>query len=308
VHRTDFTEPRTDPARLHRLRQLLAERVAGPEIPLATRRAEFEAVMTRTPPVEGVSVADVDAGGTPGLEIAPDGVTPVAAILYLHGGGYGLGSARTVLPMASRIALAARAVVVSLDYGLAPEHPFPRARDQVLAAHSWLAARHPALPVFLGGDSAGGGLTVSALLSLRDAGTPVAGGFGISPWSDLTLAGASLDANAGTDPQVARWMLEEFSVNYVGADGDRADPGVSPALADLTGIAPLLVQVSRAEALYDDGCRLAEAAAKAGVDVTLQTWPDVPHVWHGFAPKLLEADAAIAEIGRWIDSHRTPER
>lgn len=304
--RTDFTEPRTDPARLRRLRQLLAERVAGPEVPLATRRAEFEAVMSKTPLVEGVSVEEVDAGGAPGQLITPDGVTPVAAVLYFHGGGYGLGSARTVLPMASRIALAARAVVVSLDYGLAPEHPFPVARDQAVAAHTWLTALLPTLPVFLGGDSAGGGLTVSTLLALRDAGAPVAGGFGISPWTDLTIPGTSLEGNADTDPQVARWMLEEFSVNYVGPDGDRTDPGASPALADLIGLAPLLVQVSRAEGLYEDGCRLAEAAEKAGVDVTLQTWPDVPHVWHGFAPKLLEADAAIEEIGRWIDAHRNP--
>lgn len=225
-------------------------------------------------------------------------------MLHIHGGGYVLGSLNTARPLASHLALQARARVVTIDYRLAPEHPFPAAvEDTVRSVEALLASGVVPSRLLLSGDSAGGGLVVAALICLRDRGLPLpAAAVCLSPWSDVSLraSATSLKANAASDPLVSHWMLDDMARLYSGGV-DRAAPLVSPVYADLSGLPPMLVQVGEAEGLRDDGCALAAAAEQAGVRVTLERWPEMFHVWHAFAPGLTEATAALQNIGSWLD-------
>jgi acetyl esterase/lipase len=223
-------------------------------------------------------------------------------VLYLHGGGYCMGSLLSVRSLGANIALVAKAQVLDLDYRLAPEHPCPAAIDDALAAYDALLADGVAPErLAIGGDSAGVGLTVATLVAIRDSGRPLpAAGFGISPWLDMELTGDSLKTNADLDPMVGRALLERMAGWYAG-DLPLDDPRLSPVRADLTGLPPLLLHAGDAEVLRDDVLRCAEVAKAAGVDVTCVTWPDMLHVWHMFAPRLPEANDALAEIGLWLE-------
>lgn len=265
------------------------------------QRANFEAGVAKMAVPDGVYRTPVSAGGVDAEWLVPDGIQPREAILYLHGGGYVIGSLATVRPMASQLALDARARVLTIDYRLAPEHPHPAALDDALAAYRWLLDEglKPA-QLAIAGDSAGGGLTVATLVALRDRALDrPAAAVCFSPWTDLSLSGASLDANAATDPQVQRWLLTEMAGHYL-AGHDPRDPLVSPLYAELHGLPPLLIHAGRAEALIDDAVGLARAASDAGVDVTLECWDHMIHVWHGFAPVLPEATDALRRVGEWL--------
>jgi acetyl esterase/lipase len=227
---------------------------------------------------------------------------PVAdrIVLYLHGGGYVNGSCNTIRPLAAQLAAAAGARVLTVEYRLAPEHPFPAAVEDAVVAYRWLLEQGcDPLSVAVAGDSAGGGLTVASLVAGRDIGLPApAAAVCISPWVDLTLTAGSIDANRG-DPQVHRQGLSRMAAAYL-AGQDPTMPLASPLFADLTDLPPLLVQVGSIEALLDDAQALAAVAKDAGVEVTLECWEGMIHVWHAFAPKLPEGKAGIDRVGAWL--------
>jgi monoterpene epsilon-lactone hydrolase len=221
-------------------------------------------------------------------------------VLYLHGGGYVIGSPRSHRHLAAAIASAAAASALLLDYRLAPEHPYPAAVDDATAAYRWLldqaiAPEH----VVIAGDSAGGGLTVATLLALRDARVPLpAGGVCISPWVDLTCGGGSYRTKAGVDPIVGQAGVAEMAKAYLGNVSPRT-PLASPLFADLDGLPPLLIHVGSDEVLLDDAVQLAARAKAAGVETTIEVWERMIHVWHWFLPMLDEAHAAVEAIGRF---------
>ncbi len=219
-----------------------------------------------------------------------------AVLLYLHGGGYGFGSFRSHRGLIERIAVAAKLPVVAIDYRLAPEHPCPAAIEDAVAALGALVAQGHGR-ILIGGDSAGGGLTLSTLMALRDAGGPLpVAGLCISPWVDLTMSGASYVENDRLDFISAPGTLGDFAARYAGAL-PLTDPRVSPLHGELTGLPPLLIQAGGAEVFRDEAVAFAERAAAAGVDVTLRIWPDKVHVWHLFAQLLPDSQAAIEELG-----------
>jgi acetyl esterase/lipase len=267
-------------------------------------RANFEEVGRLFPVAEDVQCDTVDAGGIPAEWLSVPGATDERDVLYLHGGGYTIGSLETHRDLASRIGRAARARVLSIDYRLAPEHPHPAAVEDSVTAYRWTLSQgiDPAKMV-IAGDSAGGGLTVATLLALRDAGEPMpTAGVCLSPWVDLAVTGESVRAKADIDPIVNAdatiWMA-----NLYAGDEDPCAPLISPLYADLQGLPPLLIQVGTAEILMDDATRFADRARPAGVDITLETWEHMVHVWQYFAAMLPEGQEAIDRIGEYIIKH-----
>ena len=209
--------------------------------------------------------------------------------------------------MLALLSAAAQARVLSAGYRLAPEHPFPAAVEDALTAYRWLiASGQPARQVVISGDSSGGGLALAALVALRDAGDPLPGAaVVISPWTDLDLGGESMRSRAAADVMLTPDGAREAADWYL-AGQDARHPHASPLYADLHGLPPVLIQAGDAEILRDDSVRFAAAAQAAGVDVTLEIWPEMPHVWHIFAGLLPEADDAVQRIGRWLRENRTP--
>ncbi len=268
---------------------------------LADRRAELEKMMSRLSPRAGIITQTTDAGGVPAEWVIPPNAAEGAVLLYLHGGGYIIGSPATHRDLVSRIAQAGGLRALVPDYRLAPEHPFPAAVEDATAAYRWLLqSGFPAEQIAIAGDSAGGGLTVATLVSLRDAGVPLpAAAVLLSPWTDLALTGVSVLARSAVDPMLDRAGLEQGSRLYRGGE-DAYHPLVSPLYAALNGLPPLLIQVGGREVLLHDSTRLAERARAAGVEVTLQLEPDMWHVWQALARYMPEGQAAIDEIGRFI--------
>jgi acetyl esterase/lipase len=231
------------------------------------------------------------------------------ALLYLHGGGFVCGSIASHRPLVAELAKSFEGGVASLDYRLAPEHPYPAAVDDTVAAVEALLARgFAAHEIALAGDSAGAGLVLATLVALRDAGRPrPAAALFISPWFDLAARGASLRDNAARDYLVFPAALEGSGSLYR-ADLAADDPRVSPLYADLRGLPPLCIQVGSGEVLLDDALRLARAAALVDVEVTLEIWSQLPHVWHLFAAELGEARAASARAARWLNERDRSDR
>ena len=280
---------------------------SSPPVPqdmdIPERRQRMEELTRSAPLPDGTRATAVEAGGVPAEWVEAPGSTDRATLLYLHGGGYTIGSVRTHRALVARLATATGARALTVDYRLGPEHPFPSAVDDALAAYRWLV-RGGADPsrIVVAGDSAGGGLTVALLVALRDAGEALpAAGVSISPWADLACTGASMTTCAARDPMVQREGLLQMAAAYL-AGQDARSPLASPIHADLRELPPLLVHVGTAETLLDDATRLAERARAADVPVDLEVWDDMIHVWHAFAPLLPEADEAIARIGVWVRS------
>jgi epsilon-lactone hydrolase len=270
---------------------------------LAKARKTFRALRVLIPrPPRNTRTVAVDAGGVPADCISAPASRPDRFVLYLHGGGYQVGAPSTYRHFTWRIAAAARARVLAIDYRLAPEHPFPAALEDALAAYRWLLANHaePHRLVVMG-DSAGGGLTFALLMKLRDDGLPLpAAAVTLSPWTDLALTGASLRLNAQTDPMINADVIPKFVTNYL-AGADPRNPYVSPLYGDPAGLPPTLVHVGNDEVLRDDAVRMAEKMRRASCQVELQIWPRVPHCWHLLAPVLPEARAAIVQVGAFIE-------
>jgi epsilon-lactone hydrolase len=208
---------------------------------------------------------------------------------------------RTHRVMLSHLSRASGFKVLGLDYRLAPENPFPAPVEDALAAYRWLLwSGYDPRKIVLAGDSAGGGLVVAAIVAMRYAGEPLpAAGVCLSPWVDMEATGPSFVTNATSDPSVARDRILRLAGVYLAGKSPQA-PLASPIHADLRGLPPLLVQVGSIETLLDDARALAQRAQAAGVEVTLEVWEDMPHVWHHFAPMLPEAQQAIARIGEFV--------
>jgi acetyl esterase/lipase len=248
----------------------------------------------------------INAGGVDAEWIAAPGANADRVILYLHGGGYVIGSINTHRAMVSRIARASNARALAIDYRLAPEHPFPAAVEDATAAYRWLLAQgYKPGKIVIAGDSAGGGLTIVLLLAIRDAGLPMpAGAVPISPWTDLEGTGESVHTRAARDVMVNMENLTSSAKQYYGTH-DPKDPLVSPVHGNFRGLPPMLIQVGDAEILLDDATRVAKSAKAAGVDVELEVWDEMPHVWHVFAKLLPEGQQAIDKIGKFVIA-RTP--
>ena len=286
---------------IHVVRAHLAK--IPPATTVAEKRAQYDRAERVFPVPSDVAVKSVQAPGAAEW-LEPPGARDGAVVLYFHGGGYVIGSPRSHRHLAAAIGRAARASVLLPDYRLAPEHPFPAAVDDAVAAYRWLLDRGqaPARTV-LAGDSAGGGLTVAALLALRERGLPLpAAGVCISPWVDLTFGGGSYATKAASDPIVTRAGVMEMAHAYIGQGDPRASLA-SPLYADLRGLPPLLIQVGSEEVLLDDAVVLADRAKAAGVETSLEVWPDMVHVWHWFLPMLDEAQTAIDRIGEFAIAH-----
>ncbi len=261
----------------------------------------MRAIMIEAQAPAGVTCTPVDAGGVSAEWSVADGADQDKVILYVHGGGYVMGSAGSHRDMTGRLSQTAGARVLSLNYRLAPEHPFPAPVDDAVAAYRWLLGQGiQASNIAIAGDSAGGGLAFAALIAIRDAGEPVpAAGIGISPWVDMEGTGESMTTRAAVDPVVQKEGLLGMAKIYLGG-ADPKNPLAAPLHANLAGLPPLLIQVGDAETLLDDATRITERARKADVDVTLKVWDEMPHVWHLFAPILPEGQQAIEEIGAFF--------
>ncbi len=245
-------------------------------------------------------------GGVKGEWAEPAVHSAKRTILYLHGGGYVIGSPASHRDMVSAIADAAQARALILDYRLGPEHPFPAAVDDALAAYRGLLQEgYAAQSLFIAGDSAGGGLTIATLLSIKQAGLPLpAAGVCLSPWVDLTLESGTMTSKAADDPLLTSTALRWMRDQYLAGQDPRATLA-SPLFADLSGLPPLLIQVGSEEVLLDDSRNLNERAQEAGVEVTLEVWDGMMHVWHLMAMMVPEGKQAIQAIGKYIAAHST---
>jgi epsilon-lactone hydrolase len=274
----------------------------------AERRARWTATFRDFCPVPaGTSVTpwqDETVGGewvcAAGANQARDRV-----LLHFHGGGYTAGSAEAYRGLAARLSAACARPVLAVDYRLAPEHPFPAALDDCVAAYRWLVRTEGVAPadIVLAGDSAGGNFMIAAMLRLRGAGEPLpAAAVGLSAQFDMSLSGESVSARAQRDPMISPGSIRACAAAYVGA-ADPRDPLVSPLFAELGGLPPLLLQVGSEEMLRDDTARMAAKARAAGVDATDEEWPGMIHVWHMFSDRLAEAREALARIGAFVARH-----
>lgn len=264
-------------------------------------RSIYSRFMGQFPPPADVDIQPVNAGGVPAEWVIPPGPTAGRTILYFHGGGYVVGSPKDYREMVSHIARAAQARALTLDYRLAPENPHPAAVEDAVAAYRWLRGTgvEPGRTV-LAGDSAGGGLTVATLVSLRSHGDPLpAGGVCLCPWVDLEITGKSMEEKADVDPLVKREVVTNMAAAYLQGQDPRT-PLASPLYADLRGLPPLLIQAGTSETLLDDASRLGERAKMAGVDAAFEAWPDMIHVWQWFGSFLPEARQAIDRVGEFI--------
>lgn len=285
------------------VRAHLAKLPPADSLTTAERRAQYERAEKVFPTPPDVKVEHVSAPAAPAEWLRPPAAEPGRVVLYLHGGGYVIGSPRSHRHLAAAIAGAAGASALLLDYRLAPEHPFPAAVEDATAAYRWLLEQAIAPGrIVIAGDSAGGGLTVATLLALREARVPLpAAGVCISPWVDLTCSGASYGTKADVDPIVRRAGVEEMAQAYLGPRLART-PLASPLFADLRGLPALLIHVGSDEVLLDDAVQLAARARAAGVETTLEVYERMIHVWHWFLPMLDEAQTAVEAIGRFVRS------
>src|SRR4051794_12747031 len=251
-----------------------------------------------------VTVTAAELGGVPTAEVTVDGIEPRHVVLYFHAGVYVLGDAALAADLASQVGRRTQAKVISVDYRLAPEHPYPAAVDDALAAYEALLQDGIApSDIAFAGESAGGGLAIATLLNARDRGLALpAAAYVMSPYVDLTLAGATMETKRDVDPLLNRDLLEPRVADYT-AGQDAALRLISPVFADLSALPPLIIQAGSHEVLLDDAIRLARQAATADVDVTLEITPRVPHVFQGYAAILDEAAAALDRAGELLSMH-----
>ncbi|QNE22290.1 alpha/beta hydrolase [Kribbella qitaiheensis] len=267
----------------------------------AGQRASFDSQFKDYPLGDDVTVRPTTLGGVDAVDITVEGADGQGVILYLHGGGYVVGSANTGSQLATALARRAGTPAVALDYRLAPEDPFPAPVDDAYAAYrALLDSGRPASDIVLAADSAGAGLALAVMLSARRDSLPQpAGAVLFSPWADLSLTGESMDARQALDPIFDREQIQWYADQYL-AGQDPLDELVSPVFADLTGLPPLLIQVGSYEVLLDDSIRLAARAAASEVDVSLEVVAGLPHVFQYLAGQVDEADEALDRAGRFL--------
>jgi monoterpene epsilon-lactone hydrolase len=268
------------------------------------QRAGFEQIAAMLPVDADIKREPVTANGVKSEWVSAPGADAGRAILYLHGGGYVIGSINTHRALAGRLSRAAKARVLVIDYRLAPEHPHPAPVEDSVAAYRWMLAQgiKPSR-IAVAGDSAGGGLTAATLVAIRDAKLPVpAAGALLSPWVDMEGIGESMTTKDKADPMVHKEGLLNMAKAFLGGQNPRT-PLAAPLYADLAGLPPLLIQVGTSETLLSDASRFAERAKKAGVNVTYEPWDNMIHVWQLFAPILDEGQQAIEKIGAFVRKH-----
>jgi monoterpene epsilon-lactone hydrolase len=270
------------------------------------QRRLLRELLSAQPLPAGVTVTRAVLDGVPAAEITVDGIEPRHVVLYFHGGVYAMGDAFLAAGLASQVGRRTRAKVISVDYRLAPEDPYPAAVDDALAAYQALLDGGTAPPdIVFAGESAGGGLAVATLVNARDHGLPLpAAAFVMSPYADLTLAGTTMETKRAADPLLSRENLQARVTDYT-AGQDAALGLISPIFADLSALPPLIIQAGTHEVLLDDAVRLARQAAHADVEVTLDITPQVPHVFQAYHPILDEAAAALDRAGQLLSAHLT---
>ncbi len=284
-----------------KLKRILREKntaASGAPVSLDQRRAGMEKVAFRV--ADDIGVEALTVAGRPAEWLRAPGVEAERAILYLHGGGYVMGSLNTHRSLGGEVSRAAQAAVLMLDYRLGPEEPFPAAVEDGVAAYRWLLdngfAPHN---LAIAGDSAGGGLTAASLVAARDQQLALpAAGVCISPWSDMTCSNESYQTRAEADPMVGPDIGKMVDLYLQGKDV--TDPYASPNFADLRSLPPLLIHVGRDEVLLDDAIKLDHKARADGVDSTLEVWEDMIHVWHAFHPMLPEGRDGIVRVGEFL--------
>lgn len=280
--------------------QQTVHKVREPDV--AAIRAGLEQLAAMAPPFEGVACKAVDAGGVPAEWVSIPGNDANGVILYFHGGGYNAGSLASHRNLISLLATETGSRLLAADYRLAPEHPFPAAVEDAVAIYRWLLGDGgcKSEEVVVGGDSAGGGLVLAALVKLREEGDQMPrAAVCLSPWTDLALTGDSIKTKAAEDPFIEPLALAYLADQYLQGT-DPKTPLASPLYADLTGLPPLLIQVGERECLLDDSRRLAERAKAAGVDVTIDVWEEMIHVFQSFAPVAPEGWAGIRRIAEYL--------
>ncbi|HJY93902.1 MAG TPA: alpha/beta hydrolase, partial [Streptosporangiaceae bacterium] len=278
-------------------------------IDVSEQRRLLRELTSAQPLPAGVTVTAAALGGVPTADITIDGIEPRHVVLYFHGGVYVLGDAVSAAGLASQIGRRTRARVISVDYRLAPEHPYPAAVDDALAAYQALLDNGTApSDTAFAGESAGGGLAIATLVNARDHGLPLpAAAFVMSPYADLTLAGTTMETKREADPLLSREALQARVPDYT-AGQDAALGLISPVFADLSGLPPLIIQAGTHEVLLDDAIRLARQAAITDVEVTLDITPEVPHVFQAYYPILDEAAAALDRAGQLLSAHLASAR
>jgi epsilon-lactone hydrolase len=265
------------------------------------RRQRIDEVGSVWPVADDVTCEAVDCDGVPGEWSQVAGSDPSRVLLFFHGGGYCSGSILSHRRMVTEAGRAARMRTLAIGYRLAPEHPYPAAHEDAMAAWRFLRRQGIAAEnIAVCGDSAGGNLTITLVNRLRAAGEALpACAWLISPWTDLTMSGATLDTKDAVDPLIHKAYLEELADAYA-ASADRKDPLISPLFADLHGFPPTLIQVGSAETLLADATRFAAAAGAADVDVTLEIWPHMIHAWPLWNAKLEDGRRALVSAGKFI--------
>jgi monoterpene epsilon-lactone hydrolase len=283
---------------------ILRQSAFPPDSDVNEQRRLLRELLSAQPLPADVTVTEAVLGGVPTAEITVDGVEPRHVVLYFHGGVYVMGDAALAADLASQVGRRTEAKVISVDYRLAPEHPYPAAVDDALAAYEALLENGVApSDLAFAGESAGGALAVATLVNARDHGLPLpAAAFAMSPYADLTLAGMTMDTRSEVDPLLSRDALQARVADYA-AGQDAALGLISPVFADLSGLPPLIIQAGSHEVLLDDAVRLARQAATADVEVTLDITPQVPHVFQAYYPILDDASAALDRAGQFLSAH-----
>jgi epsilon-lactone hydrolase len=286
------------------LEAILRQSALPADLDVSELRRLLRELTSAQPLPAGVTVTAATLGGVPTAEVTVDGIEPRHVVLYFHGGVYVLGDAFQAAGLAAQIGRRTQATVISVDYRLGPEHPYPAAVDDALAAYQALLEGGTApSDIALAGESAGGGLAVATLVSARDRGLPLpAAAFVMSPYADLTLSGATMDSKHEVDPLLSRENLQPRVPDYT-AGQDAALGLISPVFADLSGLPPLIIQGGTHEVLLDDAVRLARQAAVADVQVTLDITPGVPHVFQAYYAILDEAAAALDRAGQLLSAY-----
>ncbi|MEM7020224.1 MAG: alpha/beta hydrolase [Pseudomonadota bacterium] len=269
-------------------------------------RRNIELMTLRQPGApDDVSIQNLTVAGVPAQWIDAPEANPNKVLLYLHGGGYIIGSVEsTHKDLVWRLSAAGECRVLGLNYRLAPEGPYPAAVDDAIAAYQWLLVQgYAPESIAIAGDSAGGGLTFGTALRLRDEGIPLPAALvGLSPWTDLAITGESIVSNARAEAMLPPDRVGEVAELYLNG-ADPRTPHSSPLYGEQEGLPPTLIHVGSREILRDDAIRLAEKIKAAGVPVVLEVWPNMPHVWQVFARHIPEARQAIAHIGMFLQGH-----
>ncbi len=271
-------------------------------LPLPQARAERDRQSLRLFKVQpGVVAEACSIGSLPGQWLIPNPKSANGALLYLHGGAYVLGSILSHQGLASRLAAAAQAPCLIIDYRLAPESPFPAALDDAFAAYSHLLEENPQRPIAIAGDSAGGGLALALALRIRERSVQAPAALGLmSPWTDLTLSNPTHRSKATVDPYFPDTSFLNSSAQAYAGSHALSDPFLSPLFADLSNLPPTLIHVGEREALLDDSLLLGQRMVQSGVAAEVKQYPGMWHVWQAFGGKFREADASIAEMGMFM--------